>query len=171
MSMRIASPALVFSALVLWACDSPPDASPNTAPLPTLPMQTASVLVPTPKPSASAAAPAPAETPPTVVAAQHILIAYKGAKGAPKNVTRSKAEAKKRADEVLERIKKGEDFSQLVKTFSEDPGSAERMGSVGKFDREKMVKPFSDAAFALKVDEVSGVVETPFGFHLIKRNQ
>jgi peptidyl-prolyl cis-trans isomerase NIMA-interacting 1 len=72
---------------------------------------------------------------------------------------------------VLERIKKGEDFSQLVKTFSEDPGSADRMGSVGKFDREKMVKAFSDAAFALKVDEVSGVVETPFGFHLIKRNQ
>jgi peptidyl-prolyl cis-trans isomerase NIMA-interacting 1 len=174
MPMRIVSVALVFAAFILWACDSPPDASPKPLPSPTLPMQTASVLVPTPKPSASgSSAPASvaAETPPTVIAAQHILIAYKGAKGAPKQVTRSKAEAKKRADEVLERIKKGEDFSQLVKTFSEDPGSADRMGSVGKFDREKMVKAFSDAAFALKVDEVSGVVETPFGFHLIKRNQ
>lgn len=139
-------------------------------------MQSASVLAPASAspPPASAAAPAvPAapEAPPTSIAAQHILIAYKGAKNAPKNVIRSKTDAKKRAEEVLARVQKGEDFSELVKTYSEDPGSADRMGSLGKFEREKMVKPFSDAAFALKVNEVSGVVETPFGFHLIKRNQ
>lgn len=105
------------------------------------------------------------------MAAQHILVAYKGAKGAPKTITRSKADARKRAEEVLAHVKAGEDFTALVKTYTDDPGSAERQGSVGKFTREKMDKAFSDAAFALKVDEVSGVVETPFGFHLIKRNQ
>jgi len=109
--------------------------------------------------------------PPTSVAAQHILVAYKGAKNAPKTVTRSKADARKRAEEALGRVRAGEDFTELVKVYSDDPGAADRMGSVGKFTREKMDKTFSDAAFALKVDEVSGIVETPFGFHLIKRNQ
>lgn len=105
------------------------------------------------------------------MAAQHILVAYKGAKNAPKTVTRSKADARKRAEEALGRVRAGEDFTELVKVYSDDPGAADRMGSVGKFTREKMDKTFSDAAFALKVDEVSGIVETPFGFHLIKRNQ
>lgn len=179
--MRLGSLVLISIGLVLPACDSPADeqAKPASSSLPL--MQTGSVLVPTASPpAASSAAPASspaapaasaAEAAPTVIAAQHILVAYKGAKGAPKNVTRSKADAKKRAEEVLERIKKGEDFSALVKTFSEDPGSVDRMGSVGKFERGKMVKPFSDAAFALKVDEVSAVVESEFGFHIIKRNQ
>ncbi len=176
--MRLGSLVLISIGLVLAACDSPADeqAKPASSSLPL--MQTGSVLVPTASPPAassaapaSSPAPSAAEAAPTVIAAQHILVAYKGAKGAPKNVTRSKADAKKRAEEVLERIKKGEDFSALVKTFSEDPGSVDRMGSVGKFERGKMVKPFSDAAFALKVDEVSGVVESEFGFHIIKRNQ
>ncbi len=118
------------------------------------------------------AAPAPSVVDaPSAVAAQHILVAYRGAKGAPKTVTRSKEDARKRATEVLQRVRAGEDFTALVKVYSDDPGAAERMGSVGKFTREKMDRAFSDAAFALKVDEVSGVVETPFGFHLIKRNQ
>jgi hypothetical protein len=130
-----------------------------------------------PAPAASAA-PAPAASaspassePPESISAQHILVAYRGAKGAPKTVTRSKADAKKRAEEVLAKAKAGEDFTALVKAYSEDPGSAERLGSLGKFKRDGMVKPFSDAAFTLKVDEVSGIVETPFGFHIIKRNQ
>lgn len=176
--MRLGSLVLISIGLALAACDSPADeqAKPASSSLPL--MQTGSVLVPAASPPAassaapaSSPAPSAAEAVPTVIAAQHILVAYKGAKGAPKNVTRSKADAKKRAEEVLERIKKGEDFSALVKTFSEDPGSVDRMGSVGKFERGKMVKPFSDAAFALKVDEVSGVVESEFGFHIIKRNQ
>lgn len=108
---------------------------------------------------------------PDSVAAQHVLVAYKGAQGAPKAVTRSKAEAKKRADEVAAKAKGGADFGALVAEYSDDPGSKDRMGSAGKFTRDKMVKPFSDAAFALGVGEVSGAVETPFGFHVIKRNQ
>lgn len=119
--------------------------------------------------------PAPVASAPTVVpdavAAQHVLVAYKGAEKAPKAVTRTKAEAKARAEEVAAKAKSGSDFSALVAAYSDDPAAKERQGSVGKFTRDKMAKPFSDAAFALAVGEASGAVETPFGFHVIKRNQ
>jgi len=108
---------------------------------------------------------------PDAIAAQHVLVAYKGAEKAPKGITRTKAEAKKRAEEVAAKAKTGADFSALVAEYSDDPAAKERQGSVGKFTREKMAKPFSDAAFALAVGESSGAVETPFGFHVIKRNQ
>jgi hypothetical protein len=125
--------------------------------------------------SASASAPAPTatppKTPPDAIAAQHVLVAWKGAKGASKTITRSKADAKKRAEEVLAKAKAGTDFSALVAEYSDDPGTKERLGSLGKFTREKMTKQFSEAAFALGVDEVSPVVETDFGYHVIKRNQ
>jgi parvulin-like peptidyl-prolyl isomerase len=100
-----------------------------------------------------------------------VLVAYKGAERAPKGVTRTKAEAKKRAEEVAAKAKSGTDFSELVAAYSDDPAAKERRGSVGKFTRDKMAKPFSDAAFALAVDASSDPVETPFGFHVIKRNQ
>jgi peptidyl-prolyl cis-trans isomerase NIMA-interacting 1 len=109
--------------------------------------------------------------PPESIACQHVLVAYKGAKNAPANVTRSKADAKARAEEVRTKAVAGDDMAELAKTYSDDQGSRERLGSVGKFKRDGMVKPFSDAAFALKVNEISAVVETPFGFHVIKRNQ
>lgn len=128
-----------------------------------------------PAPAASSAAPAASASAPVVapeaVAAQHVLVAFKGAEKAPKGVTRTKAEAKKRAEEVAEKAKSGADFSALVAEYSDDPAAKERQGSVGKFKREAMAKPFSDAAFALAVGASSGAVETPFGFHVIKRNQ
>ena len=125
----------------------------------------------TPAPSAPAASASSAPVVPEAVAAQHVLVAYKGAEKAPKGVTRTKAEAKKRAEEVAEKAKSGADFSALVAEYSDDPAAKERQGSVGKFKRAAMAKPFSDAAFALAVDQSSGAVETPFGFHVIKRNQ
>jgi hypothetical protein len=120
--------------------------------------------------SATATASAPAVVP-DAISAQHVLVAFKGAEKAPKGVTRTKAEAKKRAEEVAAKAKAGTDFSELVAEYSDDPAAKERRGSVGKFTRDKMAKPFSDAAFALAVDQTSGPVETPFGFHVIKRNQ
>ena len=86
-------------------------------------------------------------------------------------MTRSKGEAKARAAEVEAKAKAGEDFSALVAQYSDDPGAKDRQGSLGKFTRDKMDKAFSDAAFALRVGEISEVVETRFGFHVIKRNQ
>ena len=111
------------------------------------------------------------EAEPETITAQHLLVAYKGSKGAAKTITRSKADAKKRCEEALAKAKKGDDFTALVKAYSDEPGAADRLGSLGRFKRGAMVQPFADAAFKLKVGEVSDVVETEFGFHVIKRNQ
>ena len=72
------------------------------------------------------------------------------------------------ADQLLERINNGESFSKLAKEFSECP-SKKRGGSLGKFSRGAMVKPFEKAAFALKVGEITPEpVKTDFGYHIIK---
>jgi parvulin-like peptidyl-prolyl isomerase len=160
--------ALLLSALVLLACDEAPPPAP---PAPSAQPPATAAAPPPPAAAPSTAAPAAPEAPPESITAQHILVAYRGAKGAPKKVSRTKAEAQKRAEEALAKAKAGENFIELVKTYSDDEGTVERLGSVGRFKRDDMVKPFADAAFALKVNEISGVVESPFGFHVIKRNQ
>src|SRR4029450_5651220 len=69
---------------------------------------------------------------------------------------------------ILARARAREDFATLAKESSEDPGSAPKGGDLGTFGRGQMVPAFEQAAFALKPGEVSGIVETPFGFHIIK---
>ncbi len=76
--------------------------------------------------------------------------------------------ARAQIDSVLQRARAGEDFAALAREFSNDPGSKDNGGDLGWFARGMMVKPFEDAAFALKDGEISNVVESPFGFHLIK---
>jgi hypothetical protein len=75
---------------------------------------------------------------------------------------------RKRAEAVLERLKKGEDFAEVAKSVSED-GSKMRGGSLGT-DSTKFVEPFRIAADALKPGEMSGLVQTQFGFHIIKKD-
>ncbi len=121
---------------------------------------------PTPAPT-QAPRPQPAANQPQITAS-HILIAYKGAMRANPKVTRTKAQAKQLAEQIDARAKKGENFAQLAKKYSDGP-SGVRGGDLGSFSPRQMVKPFADAAVALKPGQISGVVETPFGFHIIKR--
>ncbi len=72
------------------------------------------------------------------------------------------------AQEVLEKLKKGESFAKLAEQYSID-GSRKRGGDLGYFSRGQMVKPFEDAAFKLEVGQVSDIVKTQFGYHVIKR--
>lgn len=78
------------------------------------------------------------------------------------------AAAEKKIEEIAARIKKGEAFDKLAKEYSQDPGSARKGGDLGFFSRGMMVKPFEDAAFQLKVGQVSKPVRTQYGYHLIK---
>jgi hypothetical protein len=103
------------------------------------------------------------------IIAQHLLVMYEGSKSAPKNIKRTREEARARAFEALARIKGGQPFDAVVAAYTDEPGGAQRKGELGRFSRDMMVKPFSDAAFALDVGQVSTVIESPFGFHVIRR--
>ncbi|OGC24996.1 hypothetical protein A2291_01610 [candidate division WOR-1 bacterium RIFOXYB2_FULL_42_35] len=72
------------------------------------------------------------------------------------------------AKELLAKITAGEDFSALAKKYSQDTGSAANGGDLGYFATGSMVEPFEKAAFNTKVGEISGIVKSPFGYHLIK---
>ena len=72
------------------------------------------------------------------------------------------------AREILEKIKRGEDFAALARKYSNDPGSAKKGGDLGYFSTGSMVEPFEKAAFGLKVTELSEPVKTPFGYHIVK---
>jgi peptidyl-prolyl cis-trans isomerase D len=96
--------------------------------------------------------------------ASHILITAGAGGSAP-----DKAAARKLADELLARVRANPgSFAKLAQEYSKDPGSAEKGGDLGWFGRGMMVKPFEDAAFGLKEGAISDVVESDFGFHIIR---
>lgn len=103
--------------------------------------------------------------------ARHILIQYKGARGADAKVTRSQDEARVLAESLALRLAKERgNFADLAREKSECP-SAEQGGELGRITRGDLVPQFEDALFSLKVGEVSSVVETPFGYHIILREE
>jgi peptidyl-prolyl cis-trans isomerase C len=99
---------------------------------------------------------------PEQVKASHILI-----KVEPTADDAAKAASRKKIEDIRKKLTDGGDFAELAKEYSEGP-SAPKGGDLGYFRRGQMVKPFEDTAFSMKVDEVSGMVETRFGYHLIK---
>lgn len=77
--------------------------------------------------------------------------------------------SRQKAEDILKRARGGEDFDKLAKENSDEPGAKESGGDLGWFGRGRMVKAFEDAAFALKDNEISDIVESQFGFHIIQR--
>ncbi len=95
--------------------------------------------------------------------ARHILIGFR-----PGDGPGARTQAREKAAAALARVKAGEDFAALAKDLSDDRGSAAQGGDLGEITRGQVVKEFGDAAFALKPGEVSPLVETQFGFHIIR---
>jgi peptidyl-prolyl cis-trans isomerase D len=96
--------------------------------------------------------------------ASHILVAFKAGASAA-----DKAKAKERAEKILAEVRKSPaSFAEVAKKNSDDPGSAVKGGDLDYFSRGMMVRPFEDAAFKLKMNEISGLVESDFGYHIIR---
>jgi parvulin-like peptidyl-prolyl isomerase len=93
---------------------------------------------------------------------RHILLLTQG------KTDQDKAEIRKKMEEILARAKSGDDFAALAKQYTEDPGSKENGGLYENFSRGNMVKPFEEAAFSVPIGEISGIIETEYGYHIIK---
>lgn len=107
---------------------------------------------------------------PEMVRASHILFGIKDqvtGKDLPED---KKAAKRKQAEEVLKRARGGEDFGKLAKEYSDDPGSKDNGGEY-TFGRGQMVKEFEETAFSLKTNQVSDIVTTQFGYHIIKLSE
>ena len=100
------------------------------------------------------------------VHAQHLLVCFRGAERCDQDT--SKDEARKKIEE-LKNIATTDNFEKLVRENSTEPGAKERSGDLGFFPRGGMVKPFEDAVFSMQDGTISDLVETQFGFHLIRR--
>jgi peptidyl-prolyl cis-trans isomerase C len=97
------------------------------------------------------------------IRASHILVRVAPDADAP-----AKEQARTKIDDLLKQARGGADFAALAKQHSDDPGSGPTGGDLGYFERGQMVGPFEDAAFALTPGQTSEVIETQFGFHIIK---
>lgn len=108
---------------------------------------------------------------PDKIVVKHVLVQFAGAKNARADVTRSRGDACLRALEARSQLKAGESFGDVVANYSDEAGAATREGLVGTITRRDVVPAFADAAFELHPGEVSHVVETEFGYHIILRTE
>ncbi len=106
---------------------------------------------------------------PDSVHVQHVLVKHKDAKNPRDGVTRTREEACARAEEALAKMKEGIAFDSVVAQYSDEAGAATRSGDIGNVTRAEVQPAFADAAFILDHNQLSDVVETDFGFHLILR--
>jgi len=107
------------------------------------------------------------------IAARHVLIRTPDSSlpATPGKPALTEEQAKAKADEVVRRVKAGEDFAKVAREVSDDPQSGPEGGDLGSFTRDSKIAQFSQAAFALKEGEVSQPVRTPFGWHVIQVTQ
>jgi peptidyl-prolyl cis-trans isomerase NIMA-interacting 1 len=106
---------------------------------------------------------------PDKITVKHVLVRYGGAKRAPASITRTRGQACLRAEEALTKLHEGISFADVVRIYSDESGAETREGTLGTIERKDVAPPFADAAFELGFREVSQVVETEFGFHVILR--
>lgn len=164
-----------FLVVGIGACKVSSEPGPGPSPSVTVVALTASAA-PVPRPLLSALPPerearlsgADAALPDGAIRARHILVTWAGAKGSKQ--TRTKDEARKRIDEALAKLQAGAEFREIAETYCED-ATRVRGGDLGVFGRQEMVPAFSDAAFSLAVGQISTVIETDFGFHVVQRTQ
>lgn len=120
-----------------------------------------------PSPSAS-----PSDsTPRKSFRAKHVLVQYKGSAGAPPTMTRTEAEAKERATEVMTKARGGASFEDLVKEYSDELGATTRGGDFGKVVTGEGPPQFAKALDKVQVGEVTEVVKGPFGYHVLLRTE
>ena len=100
------------------------------------------------------------------VRASHILVRVD--QNASEN---DKQKAKQKAEDILQRLASGEDFAKVATEVSDDPSTNSKGGDLGFFPKGMMVKSFEDVAFALKPGTMSGIVETQYGYHIIKTTE
>ena len=106
------------------------------------------------------------------VKARHILIAFKGSAAAqPGKKELTDAEAKAKAEDLRKKLVAGADFAELAKKESDDTGSGSRGGDLGTFGHGQMVEEFEKTAFAAKPGEISPIVKTQYGYHIIQVQQ
>ena len=102
----------------------------------------------------------------------HLVVTWGDtAMGRHQHVTRTKEEARARAEEALARARKGEDFEQLVLEYSDEPTAKQLHGVLISFRKSDAMPGFGDAVARLKVGGISDLVETSLGFHVIKRTK
>jgi hypothetical protein len=106
---------------------------------------------------------------PTRIGLRHILVRHAESKRADGTVTRTRGQACLRALEALNALEAGTEWDQAVAKYSDEQGAATRRGSLGSLTRDDLDPAFADAAFELEPDQVSYVVESPAGFHVILR--
>ena len=103
------------------------------------------------------------------VKARHILIAFKGSRAAqPGKKELTDAEAKAKAEEIRAKLVAGADFATTAKAESDDVGSGANGGDLGTFGHGQMVPEFDQASFSLKPGEISPVIRTEFGYHILQ---
>jgi NIMA-interacting peptidyl-prolyl cis-trans isomerase 1 len=127
----------------------------------------------TPDPTGSATPPRAAanQEDPKRIGARHVLVQWMGSDRAGKSVLRTKDQALVLVQEVLKRARAGEDLGRLAVEYSDEPNAGARGGSLGRFGKGQMVGAFEAVAFKLRVGELSDIVETPFGYHIIQRTE